>query len=116
MYESEMVDILVGISEGNYIVEQKQVQKGSKQAEEAKQVMAVLAYRGMKEGSAIYRKVGKSFMQLHPEVDYPMILELEKKLNGSYIGDGAVIGDTYSYAIASKRKVKTLVRTHIHTR
>ena len=73
MYESEMVDILVGISEGNYIVEQKQVQKGSKQAEEAKQVMAVLAYRG----------VGKSFMQLHPEVDYPMILELEKKLNGS---------------------------------
>ena len=32
MYESEMVDILVGISEGNYIVEQKQVQKGSKQA------------------------------------------------------------------------------------
>lgn len=28
MYESEMVDILVGISEGNYIVEQKQVQKG----------------------------------------------------------------------------------------
>ena len=112
MYESEMVDILVGISEGNYIVEQKQVQKGSKQAEEAKQVMAVLAYRGMKEGSAIYRKVGKSFMQLHPEVDYPMILELEKKLNGSYIGDGAVIGDT----IASKRKVKTLVKTHIHTR
>ena len=99
MYESEMVDILVGISEGNYIVEQKQVQKGSKQAEEAKQVMAVLA-----------------FMQLHPEVDYPMILELEKKLNGSYIGDGAVIGDTYSYAIASKRKVKTLVKTHIHTR
>ncbi len=41
--------------------------------------MAVLAYRGMKEGSAIYRKVGKSFMQLHPEVDYPMILELVKK-------------------------------------
>jgi hypothetical protein len=40
--------------------------------------MAVLAYRGMKEGSAIYRKVGKSFMQLHPEVDYPMILELVK--------------------------------------
>ena len=32
----------------------------------------------MKEGSAIYRKVGKSFMQLHPEVDYPMILELVK--------------------------------------
>ena len=75
MYESELVDILVGISEGNYIVEQRQVQKGSKQAEEAKQV---LAYRGMKEGSAIYRKVGKSFMQLHPEVDYPMILELVK--------------------------------------
>ena len=75
MYESELVDILVGISEGNYIVEQRQVQKGSKQAEEAKQVMAVLAYRGMKEGSAIYRK---SFMQLHPEVDYPMILELVK--------------------------------------
>jgi hypothetical protein len=48
MYESELVDILVGISEGNYIVEQRQVQKGSKQAEEAKQVMAVLAYRGMK--------------------------------------------------------------------
>ena len=69
MYESELVDILVGISEGNYIVEQRQVQKGSKQ---------VLAYRGMKEGSAIYRKVGKSFMQLHPEVDYPMILELVK--------------------------------------
>ena len=40
--------------------------------------MAVLAYRGMKEGSAIYRKVGKSFIQLHPEVDYPMILELVK--------------------------------------
>ena len=78
MYESELVDILVGISEGNYIVEQRQVQKGSKQAEEAKQVMAVLAYRGMKEGSTIYRKVGKNFMQLHPEVDYPMILELVK--------------------------------------
>lgn len=66
MYESEMVDILVGISEGNYIVEQKQVQKGSKQAEEAKQVMAVLAYRGMKEGSAIYRKVGKKFYAITP--------------------------------------------------
>jgi hypothetical protein len=75
MYESELVDILVGISEGNYIVEQRQVQKGSKQAEEAKQVMAVLAYRGMKEGSAIYRKVGKNFMQLHPEDQYhPFLL------------------------------------------
>lgn len=40
--------------------------------------MAVLAYREMKDGSTIYRKVGKSFMQLHPEVDYPMILELVK--------------------------------------
>lgn len=37
MYESELVDILVGISEGNYIVEQRQVQKGSKQAEERAQ-------------------------------------------------------------------------------
>ena len=66
MYESELVDILVGISEGNYIVEQRQVQKGSKQAEEAKQVMAVLAYRGMKEGSAIYRKSWKKFYAITP--------------------------------------------------
>ena len=33
MYESELVDILVGISEGNYIVEQRQVKKGRKKAE-----------------------------------------------------------------------------------
>lgn len=78
MYESELVDVLIGVSEGNYIVEQRQVQKGSKQADEAKQVMAVLAYRGMKEGHGIYRKVGNGFMELHPEVDYPMILELVK--------------------------------------
>lgn len=57
MYESEVVDVLVGVSEGNYIVEQKQVQKGSKQAEEAKQVMAVLAYRGMKEAEFIEKLV-----------------------------------------------------------
>lgn len=44
------------------------------------------------------------------------IQELEEKLNGSYIREDAVIGDTYSYAIASKRKVKTPVKTHIHTR
>ena len=44
------------------------------------------------------------------------IQELEEKLNGSYIREDAVIGDTYSYAIASKRKVKTLGKTHIHTR
>ena len=44
------------------------------------------------------------------------IQELEEKLNGSYIREDAVIGDTYSYAIASKRKVKTLVKTYIRTR
>ncbi len=31
MYESELVDVLVDVSEGNYILEQRQVQKGSKQ-------------------------------------------------------------------------------------
>lgn len=40
------------------------------------------------------------------------IKELEKKLNGSYnesyIREGTVIGDIYSCAIASKRKVKTM--------
>ncbi len=76
MYESELVDVLVGISDGNYIVEQKQVQKNSIQAEEARQVMAVLAYRGMKEGHGIYRKVGNGYTELHPDVDYPKILEL----------------------------------------
>lgn len=44
------------------------------------------------------------------------IQELEEKLNGLYIREDTVIGDTYSYAIASERKVKTLVKTHIHTR
>ena len=46
------------------------------------------------------------------------IQELEEKLNGSYIREDTVIGDTYSSAIASasKRKVKTFVKTHIHTR
>lgn len=44
------------------------------------------------------------------------IQELEEKLNGSYIREDAVVGDTYSYAIASKRKVKTLVKTYIRTR
>ena len=81
MYESELVDVLVGISEGNYIVEQKQVQKGSKQADEAKQVMAVLAYRGMKEGHGIYRKVGNGYMELHPDVDYPKLLELVRTMD-----------------------------------
>ena len=42
--------------------------------------------------------------------------KLEAKLNGSYIREDTVIGDTYSYAIASKRKVKTLVKTYIRTR
>jgi len=83
MYESELVDVLVGISDGNYIVEQKQVQKGSKQAEEAKQVMAVLAYRGMKEGHGIYRRVGNGYTELHPDVDYPFILELVKTMHAS---------------------------------
>jgi hypothetical protein len=59
-------------------IQDQRARNEAAEAEEAKQVMAVLAYRGMKEGSAIYRKVGKNFMQLHPEVDYPMILELVK--------------------------------------
>lgn len=81
MYENEYVDVLVGINNGNFIVEQKPVYKGSKEADEAKQVMAVLAYRGMKEGRGIYRKVGNVFTELHPEVDYPMIHELVKTMD-----------------------------------
>lgn len=81
MYESELVDVLVGISEDNYIVEQRQVQKGSKQALEAKQVMAVLAYRSMKEGHGIYRKVGNGYVKLHPDVDYPKLLELVRTMD-----------------------------------
>ena len=39
MYENEYVDVLVGINNGNFIVEQKPVQKGSKEVVEAKQVI-----------------------------------------------------------------------------
>ena len=45
--------------------------------------MAVLAYRGMKEGRGIYRKVGNGFTELHPEVDYPMIHELVKTMDAN---------------------------------
>ena len=41
--------------------------------------MAILAYKGMKEGYGIYRKVDDKLIEIHPEVDYPMIMELEKK-------------------------------------
>ena len=83
MNENEIVDVLVGVSDHNFIVQQKEFSKGSLEAEEAKQTMVILAYKGMKEGYGIYRHDGNSLTELHPEVDYPMILELEKIFDAS---------------------------------
>jgi hypothetical protein len=83
MNENEIVDVLVGISNHNFIVQQRTFPKGSIEAEEAKQTMVILAYKGMKEGYGIYRQNGNSFTELHPEVDYPRIIELEKIFESS---------------------------------
>lgn len=78
MNESELIDVLVAINHHNFIVEQKQFDKGSKEAEHAKASIAVLAYKGMKEGYGIYRQVNNKYVEIHPEVDYPKLFELVK--------------------------------------
>lgn len=79
MNESEIIDVLIGISNHNFIVQPTSFDKGSNEADYAKKTMAILAYKGMKEGYGIYRKVDDKLIEIHPEVDYPMIMELEKK-------------------------------------
>lgn len=79
MGEIEIIDVLMGITDHNFIVQPTSFNKGSNEADYAKKAMAILAYKGMKEGYGIYRRVEDKLLEIHPEVDYPMILELEKK-------------------------------------
>lgn len=79
MNETEIIDVLMGITDHNFIVEPTSFNKGSNEADYAKKTMAILAYKGMKEGYGIYRRVEDKLLEIHPEVDYPMILELEKR-------------------------------------
>lgn len=79
------VDVLVGVREGCYIIEKKEFEKGSDEAVEAEKMLIILAYKGMKEGHPIYRKVGDKLEEANLEVDYPYLLELEL-LPGRSIG------------------------------
>ncbi len=79
MNETEIIDVLMGINDHNFIVQPTSFNKESKEADYAKKTMAILAYKGMKEGYGIYRRVDDKLLEIHPEVDYPMILELEKR-------------------------------------
>lgn len=86
MYESEYVDVLLEIKDDLfYIVEQKQFYKGSNEAEEAKQVMYALAFRTIKDGGKIYRKVGDAFVEIYPNIDYPKLLELVRTMEAKEI-------------------------------
>lgn len=79
MKETEIIDVLMEITDNNFIVQPTSFNKGSNEADYAKKTMAILAYKGMKEGYGIYRRVEGKLLEIHPEVDYPMILELEKR-------------------------------------
>lgn len=86
MYEEEYVDVLLEIKDDLfYIVEQKKFYKGSKEAEEAKQVISALAFRAIKDGGKIYRKVGNAFVEIHPNIDYPKLLELVRTMEAKEI-------------------------------
>ena len=49
MDETEYVDVLIGISNGCYIVEKKEFQKNSMEAQEAKEMLKILVSKGIKE-------------------------------------------------------------------
>ena len=78
MNESEYIDVLIGVSNHNFIVQPKQFNKGSESAEEAKKTMAVLAYKSVQEGYGIYRQVGDRLFQLNVDEEYPMIAKIER--------------------------------------
>ena len=79
MNETEIIDVLMGINDHNFIVQPTSFNKESKEADYAKKTMAILAYKGMKEGYGIYSRVYDEVLRIHSEVDYAMILELEKR-------------------------------------
>ena len=86
MYQEEYVDVLLEIKdELFYIVEQRKFYKGSNEAEEAKQVMSALAFRAIKDGGKIYRKVGDTYVEIHPNIDYPKLLELVRTMEAKEI-------------------------------
>ena len=86
MYQEEYVDVLLEIKdELFYIVEQRKFYKGSNEAEEAKQVMSALAFRAIKDGGKIYRKVGDAYVEIHPNIDYPKLLELVRTMEAKEI-------------------------------
>lgn len=81
MYESEYIDVLSEIKDNLiYIVEQRKFCKGSNEAEEAKRIMATLTFRTIKNGDKIYRKVRNALVEIHPNIDYPKLLELVKTM------------------------------------
>ncbi|MBQ7139933.1 MAG: hypothetical protein IJO32_00340 [Bacilli bacterium] len=77
MHQTEYIDVLIGTSNGCYIVEKKEFEKGSKEALEATEMLKALALKGMKEGHPIYRKHGDKLVEANLEVDYAYLLELE---------------------------------------
>ena len=79
--EYETVDVFLGEESGNFVVVPKSVIKDSIEAIEAKQVMSALAFKTMKEGGKIYRKSANGFTEIHPEIDYPKLLELVKTMS-----------------------------------
>ena len=85
MMDKKYIDVLIAVREGCYIIEKKEFEKGSTEAIEAEKMLIILAYKGMKEGNPIYRKVGDKLEEANLEVDYPYLLELEL-LPGRSIG------------------------------
>ena len=81
MEEYVTIDTFIGISNNSFIVEPKSFVKNSKEAEEAREILAVLVYISFKEKRRICRKTDDSFMELQIEIDFPYIHELFEKLD-----------------------------------
>lgn len=78
MNESEYIDVLIGVSNHNFVVQSKPFNKGSKEAEEAKKTMTILAYKSVQEGYGVYRQVGSQLLQLNVDEEYPMVAEIKR--------------------------------------
>lgn len=79
----ERVDVLVSIdsSNGRYIIEPQVFEKDSEEVIVAKERLAAIAYKAMKEGYVVYRKIGNQLVEANLEFDYPYVYELVLRMD-----------------------------------
>lgn len=81
MEEKELIDVVVNFENKMFFVVSKEFIKGTKEAENAKATLAIIAYKAMNEGYRIFKKDEKGIKEIFPEIDYPNLLELIKQFN-----------------------------------